>query len=345
MVFYFLIFFQIALFNLFKKKQIKFAFIYCGILLFFIAAFRSSTVDQDYRGYIEYYENVLNQSFLGVEPTFIFIAYIVDTLLNNILYLFMIYAFLGVFLKFYAISQLTPFWIFSALIYFSHYFLLHEMTQIRLGVASGLLLLSIKPIEERKFGRFMILTLLAVSFHFSAIACFLLYLLKGHKFNTILYLMLIPFAYLIYFSNFDFTSLTDSLTIPIYLMQIKYDSYTYYATVDKTINLFNYVHLSRCLLACLLLWKWKLLAEKNSYSIIILKIYFLAIFIFIAFANTPAISSRISELMMVVEIILIPFLIYIFKQKNLATVMVMGIGFVFLSFALFYTKLLTGYFS
>jgi hypothetical protein len=126
-------------------------------------------------------------------------------------------------------------------------------------------------------------------------------------------LLLIPFAYILYYSKFNILLLAREIPIP--LVQIKLSTYLYWASLNKTINLFNYVHLSRCLLAFLFLWKWRLIAETNPYSIILTKIYVIAIFIFVAFANIPAISSRISELLMIVEIILIPYLIIILKPK------------------------------
>jgi len=338
MLFFFLIFLLIILFCLYKNKQTEnILFVCCGILLFFIAAFRRSGLDRDYYGYIRYYSLVLHQSFSRIEPSFIKITHIVDKLFSNSLYLFIIYALLGVFLKFYAINKLTRFRLLSVLIYFSGFFLLFEMTQIRAGVAAGLLLLCIEPIKERRLGLFLFLASIAFFFHYSAIVIFPLYFLNGHKLNSKIYLILIPVAYLLYFLKFNLISFFN--LIPISLIQIKIHSYYYYASVNK-INLFNYVHLFRCLLAYLFLWKWKLIAETNDYSIILTKIYVIAIFIFVALGNIPSISSRISELLMVVEIIMIPFLTIIMKPKYLSISFVIGIGLAFLSLSLLYTKIL-----
>jgi len=152
-------------------------------------------------------------------------------------------------------------------------------------------------------------------------------------------LLLIPIAYILYYSKLNLLFFTNF--IPIHLVQSKMNSYFHGASLDNTINLFNYVHLSRCILAYLFLWKWKLIAETNAFSVVLTKIYVIAIFIFVAFAKTPAISSRISELLLIVEIIMIPFIINILKPKYLSILIVIGIGLVFLSFSLLYTKLLT----
>jgi hypothetical protein len=336
---YFFIFILLALFSLYKNEQTKKVFFICsGLLLFLIAAFRSSGIDRDYFGYINYYNDVLHSSFSRVEPTFILITNIVNKIFSNNLYLFVIYALLGVFLKFYAINTLTSFRLLSVLVYFSGFFLLFEMTQIRAGVAAGLLLLCIQPIKERRLGLFLFLASLASLFHYSALVIFPLYFLKGNKLNALIYLLLIPFAYILYYSKFNLLVLPR--VIPIPLIQIKLTTYLYKASLDSTINLFNFILISRCLLAYLFLWKWKLISETNTYSIILTKIYVIAIFIFVAFASIPAISSRISELLMIVEIILIPHLYIIMKPRYLSVSVVIGIAFAFLSFSLLYTKLL-----
>jgi hypothetical protein len=333
-----LIFLFLAFFSLVKTEKIKSALYWgSGIFLFLFAAFRKAGIDKDYLGYLEYYNDILHHSFSRVEPFFIIITHLVDKLFHNHLFLFIIYALLGVFLKIYAINKLTTFRLLSVLIYFSSFFLLFEMTQIRVGVAAGLLLLCIEPIKEKKLGEFLILAVLATLFHYSALIILPLYFLKGDKLNIVVYALLIPVSYLIFYSKLDLFFFIDY--VPISLVQIKMSSYFHHAAVNSTINVFNLVHLSRCIIAFLFLWKWKLISETNSYSTILIKIYILSLFAFVAFGLVPGFSSRISELLMIVEIILIPFLAVLIKPKYLEVPLVIGIGLTFLTFSLFYTKL------
>lgn len=339
MIYFFLIFLILALFSLVKTEKIKLALFYgSSIFLFLFAAFRKAGIDRDYQGYLEYYNDILHHSFSRVEPFFIIITQFVDKLFHNPSFVFIIYAFLGVFLKLYAINKLTTFRLLSLLIYFSNFFLLFEMTQIRVGVAAGLLLLCIEPIREKKLGKFLILAVLATLFHYSALIIFPLYFLKSDKLNRIVYALLIPVSYLIFYSKWNLFFFFDYVPIP--LVKIKMSSYFYNASVNNSINVFNLVHLSRLIIAFLFLWKWKLFTEINSYSIILIKIYILSLFAFVAFGSVPGFSSRISELLMIVEIILIPFLSVLLKPKYLSVPLVIGIGLTFLTFSLFYTKLL-----
>ena len=99
MWFYFLIFLLIALFSLHKTNKTKIIlFIFSGVLLFFIAAFRGH-IDRDYVGYVTLYNKVSSLTTFRIEPTFLIISKIVKQVFNNVLYLFIIYALLGVSLK------------------------------------------------------------------------------------------------------------------------------------------------------------------------------------------------------------------------------------------------------
>ncbi|MCU7548495.1 EpsG family protein [Chitinophagaceae bacterium LB-8] len=318
-----------------KSKFQNGFFIFSGLLLFLIAGFRSENISNDYTGYIEYYNDVINYSFSRVEPSFILIAKLVDHLFNNVVFLFVIYALLGVYFKYLSISILSQYRLHSVLIYFCVFFLTLEMTQIRAGVAAGLLLLCIKPIKEKKVVPFLCFSLLAVFFHFSALIILLLYFLNGEKINKKFYFLLVPAGYFIYFFNVNLFFFIDY--IPINLIQAKFESYS---TYDNEINLFNIIYLSRIIVGYYILRKIELIHIRNSYAIVLIKIYFISLFLFSAFASIPGIGSRVSELLLIVEIVLIPCILYTFRNKFLGNILILFIGFAHLCFSVFYTKLL-----
>lgn len=345
MLFYFFIFIIITLFCLYQNEKAKnIFFIISGLLLFFIAAFRGS-IDRDYQGYVTLFNEAATLNSIRIEPTFLVISFIVKLLFNNVLFLFIIYALLGVCLKFYAIKKLSDFCLLSVLIYFSNFYLLHEMTQIRVGVASALILISIKPLLDRNLKTFLFIITLAFLFHYSAIIALPLYFLNGRKINILLFALVIPVSYLFYFLNLQITFLIDLIPIPE--VSTKFHQYKYLSSLHNAYvgNVFNYLQLSRCLLAFLFLWKWDLLQQNNKLSILLLKIYIIAISILVLLSDIPALGARASELLMPVEIILIPFLMYIIKQKQLAIILIIVIGLLFLSLNIFYTSLVSPYFS
>jgi hypothetical protein len=344
MLFYLLIFLLITLFCLYKKEQNKnILFIFSCLLLFLIAAFRGN-IDKDYDGYVRVFNQPSLLTYIRYEPTFLLITFLVKHIFNNVQFLFIIYALLGVSLNYYAIKKLSDFWLLSVLIYFSNFFILHEMTQIRAGVAAALILISIKPLFDRNLRDFLIITILASLFHYSAISALLLYFLNGRKIDILLFALLIPVSYLLYFLNIHITFIIELIPVPA--INSKFQIYKYLSTVNNAYagNVFNWLQISRCLLAFLFLWKCEILQHKNKYSILLIKIYFIAISVLVLLSDVPGIGARASELLMPVEIILIPSLIHIIKQKQLAITAIVLISLFFLCLNIFYSSILTSYF-
>jgi hypothetical protein len=342
MLFYLLIFFTIVLLSNSESKSLL---VFWAFVLILIASLRGENIDQDYKGYLEYYQDILNNDFTNVEPTFILIVRFVDLLFRSPILIFIIYSILGVTTKFVAINRLTPYQHFSVLLYFSVYFLLFEMTQIRAGVAGGILLLCIKPIFERKFFLFLGLCFLAILFHFSAIVILPLYLLNPFKTRKSFFLLLIPLSYLIYFSNLNLFSIISEYAIPFGLLQTKVSSYTSYAQDDNYINVFNYLHVARCLICFFFLINANFFHSKLKYFNILIKIYVLGLFFYVSLAFIPGIASRISELLLIVEIILVPYVISYFSDKILPKTLLYLYSLGLLCFFLFYAELLRPYFN
>lgn len=313
----------------------KLLFAFFGILLFFTAAFRGDG-DFDYSGYV--YMLHRNDSFT-VEPTFVLFSYIINEFLDgNSIYLFIFYAILGVSFKMFAIKQLTELWFLSVVIYVSNFFVLHEMTQIRAGVASGLLLMCIKPLYERNLKVFLLLSSLAFLFHFSAIIFFPLWFLGDQPKKKWLF-WAIPLSYGAYFAGINLIT-----EIPIPGIQEKIIMYQKMRELDPNdvvqTNVFSFVFLAKVVIFYFLLYKYDLVHSHNKYFPILMKIYSLSLVAYLVFTSLPAFSSRINELFGVVDIILIPLLFYIFKPVYFSKAIVVFIGLCLLLIVLFYSKLI-----
>ncbi len=335
MWFYYLIFSCLTFLTFKKIQQQNLIVIFILMILISVAGLRGP-VDNDYKQYVDYYE----QSCSGIIPaefSFYLFSNIINILFSNIQVLFIFYAIIGVSVKLYAIKKLTELWIFSILIYFSYFFILHEMTQIRIGVAVGFILLSIKYIEEKNIKYYVITLLAAVFFHYSALIMLPLYFLHKDRINKIFY-FLIPIAYLLYFLDFNIVKVIGYLDFTK-----KYDFYKSLAP-NNHINVFGYWQLLRCLFCGVLLWKLPLLLSNNKYAAILTKFYILSCFFLVVFASIPSIASRISEMFASVECILLPFLIYLLKNKKVGMIAVYFIAIVMLSMSLYYSCLLKNYF-
>jgi hypothetical protein len=315
-------------------KEILYLFL--GLVLIFIAGFRGEGVDRDYDNYVQYFQDA---NFGLVEPSFVLISKALKVFTSIPIALFLVFAFLGVSLKFKAIKQLSELPFLCLAIYASYFFILHEMTQIRAGVASGILLLCIKPIYNRDWKRFLLFAFLAVSFHYSALIIFPFWFL-GHKPRKTLLILAIPLAYLVYFSHVNLIAF-----LPIPGIKEKLDVYKQLQELGdaqwNSINVFNLLFLSRIIIFYFIIWKYELITAANKFAPILLKIYCFSLVFFLIFATMPVIAFRINELCGIVEIILVPLLYYAFKPTWFAKTIVLFIGLNLMFIILFYEKLIT----
>lgn len=326
-----------------SKKKSLIVYFFFGFSLIFIAGLRDGTNMPDYSTYAGYYQAIVSGQLLYfIEISFIYIAEISNLILNNnSIILFLIYAFIGVSLKLYAIKSLSHFIFYSLVIYISNYFILHEMIQIRAGVASALILLSVIPIYERSFTRFFILVGIATLFHYSSFIFIFLYFLRRDHLNKTFFILLILSSYAIYFiltrldligfiSNYiPFVGILDKLA-------------TYQDVEDRfVLNVFGLYPLTRILILLFFLYFSRYIHSYNKYFYILLKMYGLGIFAYIALAIYPHISVRIGYTLLLSEIVLIPCLIYTIKGYYTSRLIVILYGFL----AFFLNVFFTNYFN
>lgn len=167
-----------------KNKNIYAAYILLSawLILFLIAGFREPGFDRDSFTYIELIKLPLDSLWFQ-EPTFVLFVIINKFLFSgSFRTFFLLYAILGVGIKVYALSKLGRGFLLALVIYILLYYALHDLTQIRVGVASGLFLLSLFYLEDDKKKAF-VLQFVAILFHYSAIIGLLTLLLSPTKIN------------------------------------------------------------------------------------------------------------------------------------------------------------------
>lgn len=214
------------------------------------------------------------------------------------------------------------------------------MTQIRAGIASGILLLCIKPLYDRNFKTFFFLVVIAVSFHYSSVIILPLWFLNPFSLKRKFYLSVLPLAYLLALKGVTIGYLVEQVPLPqvqslysMYQMQIENGE-------GDVINLFNSLQILRCIVLYFLVYYSSLIVLNNKYIFLLIKIYTIALTSFVLFSDIPVISFRISELLSIVEIVLFPLIVYVFKEKRVAMLMPITIGLFMLLVNLFYIKLI-----
>jgi len=305
-------------------------FFLMGIILICVAGFRDGQNMPDYLTYLGLYKRETAGYFsYFIEVSFHYIVKLSNLIdKGNPLIFFLIYALLGVTLKLFSIKNLSSpdLYFYSLVIYVSNYFILHEMIQIRAGVATAIILLSIVPLYKREFRQFLILIGLATLFHYSSIIFLFLWFLKPNKYNKIWYIGLIPIAYLIHFSSIHMSTFLENLT-PFRIINLKMATYVNKArAIRLATNIFGMFIFTRMVILIYFTYFAKQIKQHNKYIYILLKCYAIGIFIYIALSQFPNIAVRISRTLMVSEIIIIPNLIYTIKGRKLPRLIIIFYG-------------------
>lgn len=295
------------------------------VLITFMAmmvGLRPDDFDKDYSSYVSLYNNPYTYD---IEVSFMFIAYLVRQLSDDVVLMFLIYAFLALIIHSFAVKRLTELWFLSLLMYAGTYFLLHGMNQIRVGVAAAIFLMALPHLKSGERKKYFLYAVCATLFHYSACILFFFSFFGFQpmkRWQYFFYLGVIPFAYMLYLAHVNIL-----VTIPIPYFEEKLKIYQTLQEQEgkwTDINVFNLVLLTKIVIIYFLLWKSKLIHEHNEYGTVLLKIEVLSIAAFVMLYELPVLAFRICELLGIVEIILFPMLYYTVKPswvgKTLVTV-------------------------
>lgn len=297
-----------------------------SILLILIAGLRPIGIDSDSYNYASILHVPLyGFNFTSIEP---FVWLIIG--LNRYLFsgneqaFFLMFALLGVTLKLYAIKRISLFPMLSIITYISLYFVLHEMIQIRVGVAAGIFLLSLPDIARRNLTGYLFKTTLACMFHYSAIIMLVVYFFRPNKINKYFY-MALPIIGISLAVTGDVILRLINIVIGFFPMILSYRMNLHIFLlgegISADINLFNIYYSVLLLLYYFLLFNYGKM--KSEYDLILIKIFGLMLFSFYALSSVPVLAFRVSEFLGVVLIILIPHSVFMFKQKAIATFSIM----------------------
>ena len=314
------------IFNNYSNRKEKFYYYAFGVFLICVSGFRIGDEMPDFATYTAHYYNITSVfNIFLLEPSFVFIIKLSNLIVtNDPTVLFVIYAILGVSFKFLAIKKLSNLLFFSVFIYTSNFFILHEMIQIRVGVASALILMSLVYTYNRDRKKFLFLILSATFFHFSSIIFLFLWFLKPNSFKKYIYIGLIPLAYLIYFINIDLVDLIINAT-PLNSTKLMV-----YADADRKemfeINVFGIFIITRIIIYLYFVFFSESIKRHNRYFYVLIKCYGIGVFTYIALSNYPEVAVRLAQTLFLSEIIIIPTLIFTFKNRNFSRFFVLLYG-------------------
>ena len=338
-----LVFFIASFFALFEEKLAKdkwYVYILLGIALIVIATVKPLGVDNDSYTYEDYFFNYDSPIFENtVEFSYLWLSKLFYHAFKDVHYVFFVYALLGVTIKFLAFKRLSPMPFLVVSVYVCTSYVLHEFTQIRAGVATGFILLSLKPMIEGRKLHAVGYILLAFVFHYSSILAFPLLLLSNNeltKRDRMKWVVFMLSGYVIYFLHIQLAAL------PIPYIGDKLEGYQNLKDqgfMDE-VNVFNLVYLTKIAIFCYLMYFYDTIREHNKYFPFMMKIFSLSLFCFTALSSVPAICFRVSELYGIVSLILYTNIYYTIRPSWLGKLTVIAISFTLFCITVFYNKLI-----
>lgn len=294
----------------FKVNASKVVLSVVFLILFTITLFQIFGASVDYKTYLDFIAGVS----IANPPKEPFAFILRELTAGNSLLFFAVFACIGIATKLWAISGLSKYIYLSLFAYFFSYFFLHDYTQIRVGVSSGIFLLSIKDIRDRNLGSFLFKSTLAIAFHFSALIMLPLYFIVGLKKSIFRILPIL--GIIIVFINVNLQFIILKL---LSLNQFINDLYMSKRGHTESIKILNLISISYFLLFyCISLIEHKL----DKTDLVLFKILSISLFIFFGFSvlEMPVITYRIYEFLNIVLIVLLANIVSYFKQKLLLTI-------------------------
>ena len=306
-------------------------------LLIIMAGTREVGLDPDSENYEYTFFNPYSDNALDtMEFTYIIIAQAFNSITDDVHYLFLVYALLGVGLKFVAFRKYSGSWLLMVFMYISFYYGLHETCQIRAGVLSACMLMAVPCIADGKRWMALLWIIIGSCFHMSGIILLPLLFLGnkplGRKWKMTLALsVLFSFAFAGLNLGLDFAS-----EIPYIGNKIDvYREIEEKGTMGMaSLNIFGPLHLMMVMIFYYLLYYADVLTEKSRYFPIMLKILAAALVSYAVFSFIPVIGERMGSMYRAIIIVLIPTVIYTLQPKWCGFIILLLITFILINFSL-----------
>ncbi|PTB99332.1 hypothetical protein C9993_03475 [Marinobacter sp. Z-F4-2] len=314
-------------------KKLIFGFFAC--VLVFVAGFRPVGLDQDSELYsTELLNSASDVDFLSKEPAFwLFQQINLFVFGGSFTAFFLIFALVGVVSKTIAIYRISPWPLMSLFVYISFFFVLHEMNQIRAGVAIALVFWSIKDILDRNVVGFFLKVSAGILFHYSAIIFLPLYLIScRYSFRHLIFYSILPVLGIILMSlgvvEFGLRGVTEYLpNFLAFKINIYFDLME--SGKIERVNPLNYGNLSLLFVLYFSLFFVFFKKTSDSYRgliVISMKWLSLGFFVLFSFSFLEVFAYRISNYLFFSLVLILP---YVFTRFRPITFSMTVFGFYF----------------
>lgn len=326
---YFIILLIISIFSILeivlkfdKTKKYVFLTVFFWLFVLLLIAFAGfRRVGADFTSYEVIFDVLqtdnswLDWRVITLEPGFKFLIILLRS--TSFQFSLIICALIAVFLKAKFIKKYSPYPILSLVIYFTSLYVIKEMGQIRHGIALGIILWSFDALARKNSKRFLLLTLLAVLFHWSAFCVLPLYFFGNRKIPSYVYIgVMFVIFFMILFNLTSFISTLMNL-VPIDAIKGKADSYLSGDSAFAVRLGINSTFIFLIGIMSILLFFRKKMTEKFPYFDLILNIYILGIFYFGFFNAVSEFALRLNVYFRMIDIIILPMILTMFSMERI----------------------------
>ena len=297
-----------------KNRYEQLAYVVFVMVMFCIAAFRPIGFDNDSLNYVALFNGQTNDD-VEMELSFNLIVDTIRRFTDEPRVLFVVYALLAIPIKAVGMARASRYWMLTLVTWMGYYFIYQDFTQIRIAVSTGIFLFALSFHARGQKGVTLLLYLLAIFFHSTAVA-YLPLLFMGAKplgkWGTWVLALLPAGALMINLLHID-----PIVMLPIPQLQVRIDLYEKLrdsGVMGDEVNSFNIVFLSKLAIFYFILWK-RNIAERAPWLTLYLKVFVYSICTFLIFSFLPVMAFRLSEVTGVIEILLFPCIVYAFREE------------------------------
>lgn len=311
------------------KKNILFTFFIIFLCVF--AGFRWE-VGIDFFTYKNEYNNI-NKGILGTgELSYVLISKLVP----SFIYVLIVYAFSSILILSKFLKKLSPYIFVSLMLFFSNFYLRFNMGIIRQGLAICISLWCIYYAIKKQIIKSIFLLFIAVIIHRSAIIVSLIYFIINKRISDNKKIILAILCLILGNTNIISHIARFISLLPLPGMN-RYSSYLSNILLNN--DKFSIVDLKTLFFLIFFIYICKKMRKNDEKVLSLTNIYFLGTCIQYIFIRVEFIADRAAYYFLVIEIILLPMIIYSIKNKLIRNIIL----FILIAYSFYYVKYYVNY--
>ena len=333
----------------FSRGAAAFLFMGLSLALVLVAGFQEAGVSRDYRTYAALYEYYASGGLMALqhrfyEPAFVAIASLGGILGFGVNFAYLVHAAVSLTAKGFLFLRASREPLLSLLLYFSYFYFLQDMTQIRVAAGVGLGYLGILALQNGRPRIFALFLALGFLFHFAVILLGIAYLVYRHRslrLNVsfviigVLGLTFSEQLSLLFMGLIDYFGMWDPTgRLRFYATQL--------AAGQIEINPINRMAPHLVLLGALLVF-WRRLRNLDTVWVGWVNVYSFGFLALGMLSFIPVLAYRVSDMFFLAGVLALPALVNVVKQRVVARLMISLVALVFFVYVMYGANLVGPY--